>query len=262
MSKKLKDFILNQDVFGTGISIKFPSGEDNHRTMTGGFLNIIIMFVTWCYFAQSVIVLYERGDTVFVSSTQPNYYNPSNVFTEKDGLQFAVGIFQDFSPDAELAAADLFEVRMHTTKGTQFELHYCSDEELERIKNGKSDKFYRPEKATGENLSNAIYAATETFWMCADQSNLEIFGNEQLNDFNQLFFDFNIYQEFCKGELEYECKLAPEHENLLLGTYVTILYNTKRFDQGNYDKSSPIEGVANIHWFRFPSTPFTDYNRI
>ena len=71
---KCKNFILGYDAFGPAISIKYPSGEDTHRTVFGGCCHLIILALTWCYFIANMKVLFARGDTLFITAIQPNHY--------------------------------------------------------------------------------------------------------------------------------------------------------------------------------------------
>ena len=95
---KCKDFILGQDVFGPGISIKYPSGEETHRSIFGGCFNMIITLLTWCYFIANMIVLFKRGDTLFITTLEPNHYKWTEKFSEKNGFQFAIGVQQFIEP--------------------------------------------------------------------------------------------------------------------------------------------------------------------
>ena len=89
------DRVLRFDQFGQPLNFNFHHGNSEFRSVTGSCISLLILLLTLVFTVGQIIVLYRYNGTIFTQSEVLDYFDEDDdfVFEEKDGLHFAVGIF-------------------------------------------------------------------------------------------------------------------------------------------------------------------------
>ena len=71
---------------------KLPNGQKHHHTFFGFSLTMIMTVILLYYSCLNIVKLYLRDDPDLKESIQHVYFSPDDIFSDKIGLKFAVGL--------------------------------------------------------------------------------------------------------------------------------------------------------------------------
>ena len=72
--------------------MNYPNGNSEYKTACGTCVSIFISVITFAYLCFSIASLLNHENTVITNSTLDSYFSYNEIFTQDDGLMFAIGI--------------------------------------------------------------------------------------------------------------------------------------------------------------------------
>ena len=136
------DRVLRFDQFGQPLNFNFHHGNSEFRSVTGSCISLLILLLTLVFTLAQIIVLYRYNGTIFTQSEVLDYLDDDFVFEEKDGLHFAVGIFdRNDNPENIALLHQIFSLKAVMADATdeqkpikEMQFYKCTQEDY--------DKFY------------------------------------------------------------------------------------------------------------------------
>ena len=89
-SKRLRSL----DMFGTGIFLYYPFGEQSYQTISGSCVSVFVFLLTLVFCIQNCLVLYKYEGTQFTSAHLEGHFDVNHTYTEDNGFQEAVGLVE------------------------------------------------------------------------------------------------------------------------------------------------------------------------
>ena len=86
----IKEKIESIDSFGSSFTMQIEKDKSELKTIIGSLFTFLIYIVSSVYFLQKIDVWIAKKDVDIMSSTQAGYFNDSYIFSNDDGLNFAV----------------------------------------------------------------------------------------------------------------------------------------------------------------------------
>ena len=73
--------VLSLDMFGTGIALNYPNGEQTYQTASGSCVSVLVSVLTLVFCIQNFLILYGYNGSTFTSARLEGHFDTNHTHT-------------------------------------------------------------------------------------------------------------------------------------------------------------------------------------